>query len=126
MPCGCQAACGCDVQAGAGIAVQRLGDRFLITNTAVERVVQVESASATVGIDVTHLVFEGATAAQVITAQPAIAGRGFEVWNVSSEDVTLEADGAELVNGTANVTIPSGYSADVFSPADGEWLANVH
>lgn len=126
MACGCQAACGCDVQAGAGILVQRLGDRFVITNTAVGRVVQTESADATVAIGTTHLVFEGATPAQTATAQPAIAGAGFEVWNVSSEDLELAADGAELVNGVASVTIPSGYSADVFSPADGEWLANVH
>lgn len=126
MPCGCQAACGCDVQAGPGILVQRLGDRFVVTNTAVQRVVQTESASATVGVQTTHLVFEGATAAQVITAQPAIAGAGFELWNVSSEDVVLEGAGAETVNGVANVTVPSGYTATVFSPADGEWLANVH
>jgi len=31
MPCGCQTACGCDVIAGNGIVVQRLGDTFTIT-----------------------------------------------------------------------------------------------
>jgi hypothetical protein len=33
MPCGCQAACGCNVTAGAGISVQRLGDNFVISST---------------------------------------------------------------------------------------------
>lgn len=34
MACGCQAACGCDVIAGSGISVTRLGDTFRITNTS--------------------------------------------------------------------------------------------
>lgn len=33
-PCGCQAACGCNVTAGNGTTVQRLGDTFLVTAVA--------------------------------------------------------------------------------------------
>lgn len=56
MACGCQAACGCDVQAGAGIVVQRLGDRFVITNAysapAAADVTYDNAASGLVGDDV--------------------------------------------------------------------------
>jgi hypothetical protein len=34
MPCGCQSACGCNIVAGPGINVNRIGDNFTVTNTA--------------------------------------------------------------------------------------------
>lgn len=34
MPCGCGTTCGCNIVAGPGVDVSRVGDKFTITNTA--------------------------------------------------------------------------------------------
>lgn len=35
MPCGCTSACGCNVVAGSGISVQVIGDKIIVSSTAV-------------------------------------------------------------------------------------------
>lgn len=34
MPCGCGTTCGCNLVAGAGIVINRVGDTFTVSNSA--------------------------------------------------------------------------------------------
>lgn len=122
-PCGCQSTtCGCTVIAGPGIHAQMIGDSTIrISRTAsVQRV----SDSAVIDPNTTHAIYEG-LAGETLQAPPALEGRGFDVWN-TGDDVTLAAAVGQTINGAASELVPAGYTATVISPADGEWLANVH
>lgn len=122
-PCGCNSAsCGCTILAGPGIHVQVMSATSMRVSAAAT--VQTESDSAIIDPGTTHLVYNGGPA-ETLTAPAALEGRGFEVWN-TGDDVTLEAAAGQTINGAASELVPAGYTATVISPADGEWLANVH
>lgn len=52
MACGCTSACGCDVQAGAGILVQRIGDTFIVSATGAGLITSVADTNC-IDLDVT-------------------------------------------------------------------------
>lgn len=136
-PCGCQSVgCGCNVQAGAGIAVQRIGDTFHVSATglplATPPVVQVEAGDATIDAATDIAIFNG-PAASVATLPPATAGSVLEVWNHTQDfsNLTIALDGADAYD-AATVAI-YGDPLIIVMPAvarfvcvtEGEWMVHA-
>jgi len=122
MACGCNNACGCNIIAGAGLIVQRIGDDFYVSRGVNSS--ESFTVSDTISASTEIVVYSGGPG-EALELPPALAGRELQVWNVG-DDVDLDAAVGETVNGVATVTVPLGYTADLVSILDGEWLANVH